>query len=94
VAQVHLSTTGKVLSVDVLEAPSLQVSASVSTAVRQWEFESPELISGRPQLLSAKLTFYVVRDGEHCLVLYPSEAGYVGRYPTTERGRRTVDGGS
>lgn len=82
VAQVHLSASGRVLEAEILEAPAADVAVAVTRAVREWRFGTSEPIAGRPQLLTAKLTFYRDQRGDNCRMLHPAEVGYVGRWPT------------
>jgi len=91
VAEVHISTTGNVLHVRVLEAPSAPVSQAVVDAVRRWTFRPPDPVNGRAIALTGKLTFYFVRDDEGGTVRYPSEAGYIGRWPSALRAQTKSD---
>jgi TonB family protein len=80
VAAVTLTESGIVRRIKVLEAPSPSMATSVSEAVTNWHFKPWPPIEGRPVSISAKLTFYFVRDRRQYSVLNPSEAGYVGRW--------------
>lgn len=85
VVRVFLTIAGDVREVEALEAPSSSISGSVQQAVAKWRFDPPPRSRGRPIRRSGKLTFYFVSYGGNCVVYYPSETPYVGRWPTRAR---------
>ena len=62
VAQVRLSSSGEVRSVEVLQAPSQEMAESVRQAVAQWKFrkdlEKATGVQLQERELTGKLTFY------------------------------------
>jgi TonB family protein len=80
VASIEVDVNGRISRLEVVEAPSPSIKASVTQAVQKWQFD-PTYTGGRPTRLLGKLTFYFVIRGGKGLVLNPSEAGYVGPSP-------------
>jgi TonB family protein len=83
VAAVTLTESGSVKRVTVLQAPSPSIAASVKNAIFQWRFKPSPPIDSRPISLTAKLTFYFLRQDRKYSVLNPSEAAYIGRRSST-----------
>jgi TonB family protein len=82
VAEIHLDERGRVVGVDMLEAPSISIRNSVSEALEHWRFDPALDENGKPALLSGKLTFYFeIKDGKG-IVFDPADAGYLGRWPS------------
>jgi hypothetical protein len=79
VVNVHIARSGRVFDVDVIEAPSDHASALVA-AVKRWQFEPMPLIDGAPEILSGLLTFYFITKNGQCVVAFPDEIGYVGKW--------------
>lgn len=71
VARVHTTAAGRVASVEILQAPSPAIGASVKAAVAGWRFH-PALMSGKPVPLVGKLTFYFEIAGGKPIVRSPS----------------------
>jgi len=86
VARTEVGPDGRVLYTAILEAPSAAHADSVRQAISHWIFDANPNIGTRPQIMAGKLTFYFVRSGDGCTVLYPSEVGYVGRWTATRSG--------
>jgi hypothetical protein len=83
VASVSVATSGRVLHVDILEAPSDRTALAMSQALAKWRFKPREMIDHRPVVFSGKVTLYFARRADRCDVAFPEEVGYVGRWKDT-----------
>ena len=62
VAEVELSSTGRLISTAILEAPTLSIAQCVRRTLLMWTFRA---IGGKPtSRYSSKVTFYSVVDGK------------------------------
>jgi len=84
VVQVSLTELGIPRRIELLQAPSRQIGLSVIEAVKHWRFvKTVDPQTGERAWFSGALTFYFVIKDKQGLVLYPSDAGYVGILPET-----------
>jgi TonB family protein len=63
VVRVDLDEKGELSDLRVLEAPDSDIEASVTDAVKQWQFGPARGANGEPLRIRSKLTFYFVSDG-------------------------------
>ncbi len=81
IVAVSVGSRGRVVNAEPLEPLSGPIADAMRLAAERSRFQPLPEINGRPELLTATLTFYFSRHGTQCDVLEPSEAGYVGRWP-------------
>jgi len=80
VANLRVAADGNVERLTILEAPSSSIAQSVAAAVSKWKFQPwPQTV------MSAKVTFYFEFKNGQGIVWYPSEAPYLGRWPSPKR---------
>ncbi|MFZ0821591.1 MAG: energy transducer TonB [Candidatus Acidiferrales bacterium] len=84
VASLDLDASGRVADVRILESPTSSMGDSVAKAISSWQFRPFKRKDGQPMRMSGKLTFYFELRGKEGIVLDPSQAGYVGRFPQME----------
>jgi hypothetical protein len=95
VCGITLRENGSIVSVSSLDVPSPAVGKAITEAVRQWKFGPLKKDADRdPTLVSATLTFYIVRQRGKMVALNPAETGYVGRWKTTGPKAEKSKGGS
>jgi len=78
VAQVYVNDDGAVEKVDLLQAPSEAIAASVREALKQWKF-GPELVTPGGEF-TGKMTYYFVISRGKPAVFEPKYAPYIGRW--------------
>lgn len=61
VVRLEYDGKGRVIKVDVLEAPDSEIGRAIADAVRNWTFK-PSSIRGEPVNIRGKLTFYCLID--------------------------------
>lgn len=79
VAEVQVLSSGRVLNVDVLDPDGGPLQKAMTHAASQSRFKPLQLVNGRPEVMTAKLTYYFKGRDDGCDVLEPHRAGYVGR---------------
>ena len=84
VALVTVTEKGVVSKVEVLEAPTPSIGASLSDALSQWRFKTAT-IDGHATGYTGKVTYYFVFQNGKPAVLDPNQAPYIGRWPTKAR---------
>ena len=84
VALVTVTEKGVVSKVEVLEAPSPSIGASLSDALSQWRFKTAT-IDGHQTGYTGKVTYYFVFQNGKPAVLSPDQAPYIGRWPAKTR---------
>ena len=79
VAELHISASGRVTNVNVLQAPSKSFGDSVSTSLRRLTSSPPKDSRGRPAVVAGKVILYFVIQNDTRRVLAPEEMAALRR---------------
>ncbi|HKB69005.1 MAG TPA: energy transducer TonB [Pyrinomonadaceae bacterium] len=75
VVRVDVDEKGELSDIRIVEAPDIDIEASVTDAVRQWKFGPAQDANGAPLRIRGKLTFYFVSDHGQFRVENPRQFG-------------------